>query len=167
MPVKTAQIAGAAVNSKRQPMTDEQHPRHADRNGGPANDAGGAQLRPDGTFVIRNLEPGEYTLRAQQFKQGDRPEIATAAVTLAGHDVDGLQFVVVPPSTASGVVLVDPAAAATIKVSSIVLMVSPVDLQPGLADTSARPKDDFTFDALMQPGTNMVRMLSDALPEWR
>ena len=159
VPVKTAQIAGAAVNSKGQPMIDG-YIRVMRRNGGPANDAGGAQLRPDGTFVIRNLEPGEYTLRAQEFKQGDRPEIATAAVTLAGHNVDGLQLVVVPPSTASGVVLVDPAAAATIKVSSIVLMVSPADLQPGFADRSARPKDDFTFEALMQPGTNMVRMLS-------
>jgi protocatechuate 3,4-dioxygenase beta subunit len=160
VPVKTAQIAGAAVNSKGQPMTNG-YVGVMRRNGGPANDAGGAPLRPDGTFVIRNVAPGEYTLRAQsQFKQGDRPEIATAAVTLAGHDVDGLQLVVVSPSTASGVVLVDPAAAATINASSIVLMVSPVDPQSSFTDTSARPKDDFTFEALMQPGTNMVRLLS-------
>jgi protocatechuate 3,4-dioxygenase beta subunit len=160
VPVKTAQIAGAAVNSKGQPMTNG-YVGVMQRNGGPGNDASGAPLRPDGTFVIRNVAPGEYTLRAQsQFKQGDRPDVATATVTVAGQDIEGLQLVVVPPSTASGVVLVDPAAEATIKASSIVLVMSPVDRQFPFMDTSGRPKDDFTFEALMQPGTNMVRMLS-------
>jgi protocatechuate 3,4-dioxygenase beta subunit len=159
VPVKTAQVAGAAVNSKGQPMTNG-YVSVMQRNSGLANDAGGAPLRPDGTFVIRNVAPGEYTLRAQsQFKQGDRPEIATAAVTLAGHDIEGVQLVVMPPSIASGVVLVDPAAAATVTASSIVLMVSAVDLTSNFMDTSARPKDDFTFESLMQPGTNIVRLL--------
>jgi hypothetical protein len=64
-----------------------------------------------------------------------------------------------PPSTASGVFLVEPAAAASIKASSIRLMVVPAGGQEVLMDTSGRLHDDFTFDANMQPGNNMIRVI--------
>src|SRR5476649_2692101 len=91
-----------------------------DRNN-PFGSASGAQIKPDGTFVIRNVAPGEYVLRAQnQSRQGGvRPEIATTTISVAGQDVEGVQLVVIPPSMASGTILVDPAAAAAIKASSI------------------------------------------------
>jgi hypothetical protein len=157
--VKTAQIIGSAVNSKGQSMAGG-FVSAAERNS-PFGIGSGAPIRPDGTFIIRNVAPGEYRLQAQgEFKQDQRPEIATATVTVAGRDIEGVQLVVVPPSTGSGVVLVDPAAAALIKPSSIVLMVSPVDPQLNFMDTSGRLKDDFTFEAMMHPGTNIVRLMS-------
>jgi len=159
VPVTTAQISGAAVNGKGQPMTGG-FVSVMERNN-PFGTGNGAQLRPDGTFVIRNVAPGEYLLRAQtQSIRGERPEIATVTVAVAGQDVEGVQLVAIPPSMASGTVLIDPAAAATIKASSIILMVSPVDLQMNFTDRSGSPKDDFTFEASVQPGMNMVRLLS-------
>jgi hypothetical protein len=80
-------------------------------------------------------------------------------ITVAGQDIDGVQLVVMPPSTASGVLLVEPAAAASINASSIRLMVVPADEQAVLMDTSGRLHDDFTFDANMQPGNNMIRVI--------
>jgi len=51
--------------------------------------------------------------------------VATTTIAVAGQDIEGCSFVVMPPSTASGVVLLDSRRAAAIKASSIVLMVSP------------------------------------------
>jgi hypothetical protein len=39
-------------------------------------------------------------------------------------------------------------------------MVSPVDLQMNFMDRSGAPKDDFTFEATIQPGLNTVRVLN-------
>jgi hypothetical protein len=159
VPVKTAQISGTAVNSKAQPMVGG-FVSVMERNN-PFGGGNGAQLRPDGTFVIRNVAPGEYLLRAQnQSTRGERPETATATIAVAGQDIEGVQLAVMPPSTASGIILVDPAAAAAIKASSITLTVSPVDLQMNFTDRSGSPKDDLTFEASVQPGANMVRLLS-------
>ena len=159
VPVKISQVSGTAVNSQGQPMSSA-FVSAMDRNN-PFGSASGAQIKPDGTFVIRNVAPGEYLLRAQnQPRQGGRSEMATTTISVAGQDVEGVQLVVIPPSTASGVVLVDPAAAAATKASSIFLMVSPIDPQMNFMDTSGRLKDDFTFEAAVQPGANMVRLLS-------
>jgi protocatechuate 3,4-dioxygenase beta subunit len=160
VPVKTAQITGSAVNGHGQPMSGG-FASALERNGSPGNGSA-APLRPDGTFVLRNVTPGEYTLLARsQSNQGVQPETATAAITVAGQNIDGVRLVVLAPSTASGVVLIDPAAAGAIKPSSIALMVSPLDPQMsfGFMDTSARLKDDFTFEAAMQPGTNTVQLM--------
>jgi hypothetical protein len=99
-------------------------------------------------------------LRAQgQFRQGTHPEIATATVTVAGQNIDGVQLVVAPALKASGAVLVDPSAAAVLKGSSIVLAVSPVDPEMNFTDTSAHVQDDFTFEAAVRPGANIVRVI--------
>jgi hypothetical protein len=159
VPVKTAQIAGVVVSGNGQPMAGG-FVVATERNG--ANGGGnGAQLKPDGTFIIRNMPPGEYWLRAQsQFNQGQRQETATTMISVAGQDINGIQLVVVPPSTASGVVLVDPAAAASIKASSIAWILTSGGPLMGALTTSGRLKDDFTFEAtmVMQPGTNMVSL---------
>jgi hypothetical protein len=119
----------------------------------------GAPLLPDGTFVVRNVAPGEYRVQAQsRFKRGERPEVATTMITVAGQDIAGVQLVVMTPSTASGVLLVEPAAAAAIRASSIRLMVLPADEQDVFMDTSGQLHDDLTFDANVQPGNNMIKV---------
>jgi len=160
VPVKLAQVRGTAVNGQGQPMTGSVGMTERNNMLGGGN---GAPIAPDGSFVIRNVAPGEYVVRAQNSGgrgENRRLEIATATISVAGQDVDGVQLVGSPASTASGVIMVDPAAAATVKASAIIIMVSAVDLDMNFMDRSGAPKDDFTFEASVQPGVNMVRVLS-------
>jgi protocatechuate 3,4-dioxygenase beta subunit len=158
VPARLAQITGTALNSNGQPMANA-FVVVAEKNNA-FDVASGAQVRPDGTFIVLGVAPGEYILRAQgRFAQNARPEIATAAVTVAGQNIDGVQLVVAPPSMASGTVLVDPAAGAAMNGSSIALTVSPVDPQMSFTDTSARVHDDFSFEAAVQAGVNSVRLM--------
>ena len=59
----------------------------------------GGQTKPDGTFTINGLTPGEYTLRANL--QGNQ-EQAVLALRIDGSDVTDLQLMVTKPSTIRG-----------------------------------------------------------------
>ena len=72
----------------------------------------GGQVRPDGTFTINGLAPGEYTLRVQRMGvPGVDPETAMTTITATGEDLSDVHLVGAKPSTATGRLIVDPAAA--------------------------------------------------------
>jgi hypothetical protein len=68
---------------------------------------GGGQIKPDGTFTLSGLAPGEYVLRAQpsfsasgMFEDAGarRSErVASASVTVSGEPITGLRLAVVDP----------------------------------------------------------------------
>jgi protocatechuate 3,4-dioxygenase beta subunit len=72
------------------------------------------QIRPDGSFAIGGLAPGTYMLQTQPNGPGGN-ESASAEVTVGGDDVNGIRLVASLPSTASGRVIVDQAAAQSLK----------------------------------------------------
>ena len=119
-------------------------------------------MRPDGTFVIRNLAPGEYIVRAEpQFRQGVLPDLANAIVTIAGRNIDGLNLVATPPSTVSGRIVIDPGAADPLKTSSLTLSATLMDQEPGyFVDASGRVKDDLTFEIKAAPGRNTIGLMN-------
>ena len=156
VPVKTAQISGTAVDSHGNPMTG--FVSATERGTSVNGPRTGGQLRPDGTFIIRNLAPGEYIVRAEpQFKQGVLPDLANAIVTIAGRNIDGLNLVATPPSTVSGRIVIDPGAADGLKTSSLMLSATLMDQEPGyFVDASGRVKDDLTFEIKAAPGRNTI-----------
>jgi carboxypeptidase family protein len=68
---------------------------------------GGGQIKPDGTFTVSGLAPGEYFLRAQpsfspipmfdEATTNRRERVATASVTVTGEPIVGLRLAVVDP----------------------------------------------------------------------
>jgi hypothetical protein len=160
VPVKTAQISGSAVDSHGNPMAGFVS---ATERGSAVNGArNGGQLRPDGTFVIRNLAPGEYVVRAEpQFKQGTFPELASAIVSVAGRNIDGVHIVAMPPSTVSGRIVIDPSALEGLKASTLMLAATVNDFEQGYyVDASGRVKEDLTFEVKAAPGNNTVRLMN-------
>ena len=93
LPARTLTISGTAVDSEGKPvpqgfiMVQE---------GSPDARAmftmrAGAMIRPDGTFTIANLTPGEYVLHVNTHNGGGgESESAAVGVTLATEDISGL-----------------------------------------------------------------------------
>ncbi|MEO5742278.1 MAG: carboxypeptidase-like regulatory domain-containing protein, partial [Vicinamibacterales bacterium] len=72
---------------------------------------GGNQIRPDGSFQLTNVPPGEYVLDVQQRPQNVRNlqdinlsqlEFASMPLSVAGGDIDNLTIVTTPGVTVSG-----------------------------------------------------------------
>jgi hypothetical protein len=118
-PTRLATISGVAVDGQGRPMTTGSAftvPR-----GGMAGTGGtGGALRPDGSFMIPNVPPGEYIVRASVPRQGPPapgtamgpPEFSVAVVAVNGDDVTGIRLAPAVPVLVSGRVSFDDAAAA-------------------------------------------------------
>ena len=166
LPVAPSRISGIVLDSRGQPMGGA-YVNVLNRVGNsPMGGGSGAQARPDGSFVVGGLPPGEYTLRASLM--GGQEEFAAADVTIAGGDVSGLQLVVAKPSIVRGRVVFDnggakPPAASALRVSILHPGASPMSAMPGMAT----PKDDGTFEARTGAGHALIRAGVFGTGEWR
>jgi protocatechuate 3,4-dioxygenase beta subunit len=78
-----APLAGASVQLVQELMGPE---------GGSTGFGGGTRTAADGTFKLRDVSPGQYTLRATGMA-GDRgPESASTALTVTGTDIEGIML---------------------------------------------------------------------------
>ncbi len=62
----------------------------------------GGRVKPDGTFEIWRLDPGNYTLVARHFASGQQLQTAPVDIEVAGSNIDHLELRVVPPFDLSG-----------------------------------------------------------------
>jgi hypothetical protein len=115
------------------------------------NMSGGGMIRPDGTFIINGIAPGEYTLRAQSFGPGGPGESALLKITATGDDITDVHMIGAKPSTASGRIVTDPGAGSL--PPGLTLMLTP--MTPGEIPMGAQPAriaDDGTFELKSGPG---------------
>jgi len=125
----------------------------------------GGPIKPDGTFTIAGIAPGEYTLRAQTLgAAGLGAESATATITATGDDITDLRIVGVKPSTVSGRIMTDPAVASALPpaVQLMLMPIDPLSLPMGLTPT--KMGDDGTFEMKSAPGRMRINLLNG--PGW-
>ncbi len=163
VPTRTSRISGSAFDADGKPMT-RGNVVIMQRVGVAFTSSAGVSLRPDGTFTLAGVAPGEYTLRAMgppMGPPGAPPDVATATVTISGEDVTGLRLTVTRPVLVTGRIVVDPVAAQSLKPSTIrvnAILANPDDamLNGGMSMPGV-VKDDFTFEFRAQPGRTIVR----------
>ena len=128
---------------------------------------GGTQLRPDGSFTISNVAPGEYSIAVLQLSSalnlagGAVPEAVSATLTVAGEDINDLRLVGVKASTVTGRVVLPQAASGSIRASSIQLTANPAQPTPIptlVGGAAGRVNDDFTFEMKVPPGERLIRV---------
>jgi len=165
-PTRTAQISGTTLDSRGQPlrsgfvlaMPQSTEPTFVMR---PTS----SQIKPDGTFTISGVAPGSYVIRAMlpPGPDGGLPEPLTAAVTVAGDDVNGVVLMPLKPAVITGRILFDPPTA-SLEPSTFQVMVTPKTR--GMMITmpvGGFPvvHDDFTFEAKVAPGESIIRAFTN------
>jgi hypothetical protein len=96
VPGRAAKVSGIATDSKGKPFSRVSLSEEV-RGLGFASFGGGpsATVAPDGTFTIRDVPPGEYTLQASRYGQeaDGPPEAALMTVFVDGNDIGNLALV--------------------------------------------------------------------------
>jgi hypothetical protein len=164
-PARLARITGTAVDSDGKPITNAQLLVAQTAGGGGISFISGGQFRPDGSFTISNLTPGEYSIGVRQTSSGPLAggvaDAISTTVTVAGEDINGLQLVGVKPSTVTGRVILPQATAGAIRPASIQLTANaarPTPIPNLGGGEGNRVNDDFTFEIKVQPGQRVIRL---------
>jgi hypothetical protein len=173
-PARLAKISGNAVDSQGHPLNGAAvvlRPSAGGGAGGALNIGGGNQVRQDGSFVLNNVAPGEYTIDIQQrprnLQQGlAAPDLEFASIPLSvsGADITGLTIVTTPGVMVSGkVVLQTQKTQATPLRGLQVGATAPSGSQSllgiaGRALGGGRVADDGTFQLRGLAGPQMIRM---------
>lgn len=167
-PTRTARISGVALDGDGKPLSGGMVMVIQRTGAGMFMGGSGGQIRPDGTFAIGGLAPGEYLLRTMGFGGPDpMAGAASAKVTVSGADVDGLRLVPTPPSTITGKVIIDPASSGSFKPEAMRLLAMPKDPSDmPLANPQAPQavKPDGTFELKAAPGTVTLNVIQ--APNW-
>jgi hypothetical protein len=165
MTTRTARISGNAVDSQGRPMMGFVMAMPRDESMmmmfGPPN-----QIKPDGTFSVSGLAPGNYVLQTQG-GNGPDGESALLEITLGGDDITGVRLVGSKPTTASGRVIVEAGSAAALQPSTIRLMAQPVVSDMPMMNVTGPVvlNDDFTFELKTRPGKKRIQLVGQA-PGW-
>jgi hypothetical protein len=130
---------------------------------------GGAMIRPDGTFTIPAVAPGDYIVRGNlpgPPQPGVPMEMATASVTVNGVDINDLRVEPSKPITVTGHVVMDPVAARSFKPEMMRLSAPLSEPGPtfGPVPPPAAIRDDLTFEFKASQGPSIVRLASP--PGW-
>ena len=117
VPARLSRISGSVMGSDGRPLPGAMVMIRARSSGGMGAlrmnivNGGNNQVRPDGSFELTNVPPGDYVLDVQQRPQNIRGlqdinlsqlEFASMPVSVSGGDIDNLTIVTTPGVTVSG-----------------------------------------------------------------
>jgi hypothetical protein len=171
-PTRLATISGTAVDSQNQPFTRGGVTLQPRSNVGVVL-AASSNIRQDGTFVLRNVPPGQYVLRATKPPAGPpaanggpppQPEFAVAEVSVGGGDVSDVRLVPPRRVTLKGQLIFDDPTAAQAAAAGmtriIAQAVNPADaILSAIAGPPPVVASDLTFAVTTGPGQVTLRAL--------
>jgi hypothetical protein len=157
-PMRATRVSGTATTAEGKPMAGAVMAMSTGGFG--FSMAGNAPIRPDGTFSLTGLAPGEYSLRAQAFGPGGPGEMAVTTITVTGEDITGVRLVSSKPSALTGRIVTEPAAASALP-ASLQLVLLPMDF--GVIPMGMGPAamgGDGTFEMKSGPGKMRITMFN-------
>lgn len=157
---RAARVTGMAVTSDGQPMTGAML---MILNRSSMMMTSSSVIRPDGTFTLSNLSPGDYTLQARSMMvdpTSANPETAMASLTVNSEDVAGVRLVGMRSVTVTGRVILESSAppSARSAVPALRVFTSPVVPDDMLGGASAPLKEDVSFELKVRPGKVVLRV---------
>jgi protocatechuate 3,4-dioxygenase beta subunit len=164
---RTARLSGTVFDGEGRPMKQGAI-MLINRSGPMGSMSMGGGIRPDGSFTISGVAPGEYTLRGNvpgPAQPGLPLPVATADVTVNGVDISDIRVEPSNPITLSGRVLLDPVAARSFKPETVRLTATAIEPGPmfGPPPPPAAVHDDLTFAFTAVVGPSVIRATA---PGW-
>ena len=174
--VKTARVTGTALDTEGKPLRGGNvMVTQTMRGGGDMAmtfmSTSGSTIKPDGSFTISGVAPGEYQLRAMAFGSGPAMvDASVATVNVAGgEDITGVVLTPQRPATAQGRIMINPPdPSGRLGPSDIRLMAAPtVPSGPMFVGGGTPPtiRADWTFEMPVTPGTMNIRA-TVPIPGW-
>jgi len=124
-------------------------------------------VKPDGSFQLTNVAPGEYSIMAMSNTGADQ-QITAMPLTVAGEDVSGLRLQTTGGFRAAGQIVFDPAQPpAGVSPSGLTLMATPASPYAISGMMSrATIKDDWTFEIKGVLGQRLFRFAQGLPTGW-
>jgi protocatechuate 3,4-dioxygenase beta subunit len=153
-PIKTTRVEGTVVDVDGRPLGNAflEILQSSANN----NFFNGTSVRPDGTFSVASLTPGDYVFRTRP--QSARKESAFMKLTVGSDDIKDLRLVALPPAIVTGRIVIDPSLSPPS--AAFVLTATPDDQPMPGGTTPARVADDLTFELTLTPGKNRITAMN-------
>jgi hypothetical protein len=157
-PTRLARVTGTAVDAEGKPLVGSTVIM-MQISGAMMMSTSGGQIRPDGSFSIANVSPGDYTVQVlgNTGGLGPGPERVQAKITVAGEDIVDLRLTGVKSSTVSGRIIL-PQAGTGMTVSALQLFATSSTPEMFNNPGPTRVNEDATFEMRVQPGNYLIRM---------
>jgi hypothetical protein len=156
---RTFTVSGSIMTSAGQPFSMRRgQAMFLEPNAGGGMSGRGLDLREDGTFEVRGVKPGTYTIEVRPEMRHPDDEIpsgaefASVAVTVGDDDVKGVMIVTQPGATVSGeVTFVEPRTESSHPLYVSAMPVSSRMMMIPQTRTSVAPDGTFTLRGLSRP----------------
>lgn len=159
LPVRTSRVSGKALDAEGRPMTGGMV-MAMERGGFGMGVRSPAQIRPDGSFTLSGLPPGDYILRTGI---PGVEQTVVMPITVNGSDISGVQLVAGRAATVRGRILIDSDVTPPPRAS--VFNVGAMSEVPMMGGGEGKVNADFTFEISAVPGHN--RITARAQDDWR
>ena len=171
-PTRVAKISGTATTSAGTPMANAMvmlTTAFGVGMGGSAL-ASAAMTRPDGSFTISNVAPGEYRLEMMAASTVEAvaatgstlglavPEAASMALTVTGQDVTGIMLAAAPTVTATGRVIYEGTPPPETTTASLIVIGVPESMTTMPFGGTGRVRSDGTFELKGLTGRRIMRL---------
>lgn len=156
-PTRIASVSGTATNSQGKPLVNSLIVLTS-----PLLQAGiptlsPAMVRPDGSFTISNVTPGDYRLETYAIAdvqaltaaggQSGVAETVSMPITVSGEDITGLTVVAMPTTTATGRIAFEGESSPKVVPGAVTVVAVAPALTSIMPGGLGRVRDDWTFEA--------------------
>lgn len=170
IPTRAAKVSGTVLDSTGRPLAGESISIRQEivtpAGGGATGTAimmfsnTGSAIRPDGSFTLTNVAPGDYFLDVRT-RSAAEPEFASVPISVAGDDIIGVSIVTSKGATVRGQIVFEGGAPPTLKPDAVQVSQLVLDQNRSMAPMGQAPRtnDDWTFELKgVAPGLRTFRV---------
>jgi hypothetical protein len=161
VPARTVEVTGTVIDSTGQPLgRGFVMVREGAAGSFMVTMRGGGPVKPDGTFRVANLSPGEYVLHVNTaMGTNDDAESADVPISIGSEDLTGITIVTSRAAVVRGQVITEMGTTPPGRASEFQFWVTTAE--PGMSGMSMRTagavtKDDWTFEGRVPSDTTVV-----------
>lgn len=160
LPTRTVKASGTITSSQGRPVTQGVVMVQAGRDEMMVAMTAGGMIKPDGTFTVNNLSPGEYVLHVNTATgpSDDDAESAAVPISVGTDDQSGIVITTTPATPIAGQLVFEAPPGGSLTPAEFSLFTRPLELRSVMMWGRMSPiKDDWTFELRAMDGPVLIR----------